>query len=373
MATDAKTPGEERELTDESLRTERDNADGGQIERQATRDKDADRVIHEAREQADEVLDAARERANQQLEQNGPVNAGAVAIAAERVLADETLQLERSRADEALQRDRDQRTRALSRLLPLERELTDLHLLTERARSDEALAHRDDFLGIVSHDLRNLLSGIVMSAGVLAVETPEGEDRKRIDEGTKIILRYAARMNRLIGDLVDVVGIDAGKLAINAIRGDCVTLIAEAVDTFRDAAARKDIVLETEMGETPLLAEFDRDRMLQVFANLISNSIKFTPSGGSISVSGERTGDKVSFCVRDTGLGIPSDMLEVIFERFWQKGKDDRRGFGLGLYIAKCVVEAHGGRIWAESQEGKGSQLRFTLPVGAGGRPPAGV
>ena len=105
--------------------------------------------------------------------------------------------------------------------------------------------------------------------------------------------------------------------------------------------------------------------MLQVLANLIANSIKFTPKGGSIRVSCERVGESLEFCVEDTGEGIPAAMLEAIFERFWQVGKNDRRGLGLGLYISRCIVEAHGGNIRAESNPGQGTRMRFTIPVDA--------
>jgi signal transduction histidine kinase len=97
--------------------------------------------------------------------------------------------------------------------------------------------------------------------------------------------------------------------------------------------------------------------------DLITNSIKFTASGGSIVLRAERARDQLRFSIRDTGSGIPADKLEAIFERFWQVGKNDRRGVGLGLYISRCIVEAHGGRIWAESTLGVGSTLCFTLPV----------
>jgi signal transduction histidine kinase len=103
--------------------------------------------------------------------------------------------------------------------------------------------------------------------------------------------------------------------------------------------------------------------MLQVLANLLSNSIKFTARGGNITVSCVDNGGGLQFCVSDTGSGIPQEMLESVFERFWQVGKNDRRGLGLGLYISKCIVEAHGGRIWTESTLGVGSRFYFTLPI----------
>ena len=361
MSTDSKMPSSERDQTDESLRVEREKTDQVLADRQVA-EEDSDQVVHQARESADAVLTAARAKADQQLNQTSAVVARATLVK-ERVLEDEALQDERASADENLRREREENARVLSRLLPLEREKTDRFLLTERVRSDDALSNRDNFLGIVSHDLRNLLGGIVISAGLISEKATEDEGGKQTLTETARIQRYAARMNRLIGDLVDVASIDTGKLAVTPAPGDAARLIAEAVDTFLAAASAKGISLQAETGEDPLPAEFDHDRMLQVLANLISNAIKFTSEGGSVRVRGERTGDEVRVCISDTGLGIPATMLEAIFERFWQVGKDDRRGIGLGLYISRFILEAHSGRIWAESKLGEGSTFYFTLPI----------
>jgi signal transduction histidine kinase len=105
--------------------------------------------------------------------------------------------------------------------------------------------------------------------------------------------------------------------------------------------------------------------MLQVLANLITNAIKFTARGGAITVRGERAGDDFRLSVDDTGCGIPGNVLDAVFERFWQVGTNDRRGLGLGLYISKCIVEAHGGRIWADSRLGEGSVFHVTIPAAA--------
>lgn len=364
MAIDDMKPSSERDQTDESLRQEREKTDQALADRQAA-EEDSDQVVQDARESADAVLTAARAKADQRSNQASPVVAHATLVK-ERVLEDEALQDERASADESLRREREENARVLSRLLPLEREKTDRFLLTERARSDDALSNRDNFLSIVSHDLRNLLGGIVISAGLISEKANEDEDGKQTLAETRRIQRYAARMNRLIGDLVDVASIDSGKLAVIPAPGDAARLIAEAVDTFQAAASAKGISLQAETGEHPLWAEFDHDRMLQVLANLISNAIKFTSGGGSVRVGGECTGDEVLVCISDTGLGIPDTMLEAIFERFWQVGEDDRRGIGLGLYISRFILEAHGGRIWAESKLGKGSRFCFTLPVDSG-------
>lgn len=355
MATDSTKPSPERAQTDESLRTEREEADKALLEIQAV-EKSADQVIDRARENADAVVSAARDEADAR-------QAPRPSITGERAHADEVLRDERAAADEALQHERDEAAHVMSRLLPLERNKTDRHLLTERARADFAVSNRDDFLGIVSHDLRNLLGGIVMSATLLSDSAPADEHGQQTLVGTQRIQRYAARMNRLIGDLVDVASIDAGKLTMAPARGDATLLITEAVDTFRAAASAKSVTLEKEVFERPLPAQFDHDRMLQVFANLITNSIKFTPpEGGKIWLHCERGANEIRFSIRDSGSGIPGDMLEAVFERFWQLGKNDRRGLGLGLYISKCIVEAHGGRIWAESTLGAGSTFWFTLP-----------
>ncbi len=352
----------ERDQTDESLRVEREKTDRALAERQAA-EEDSDLVVHRSRDSADAVLTEARAKADQRLDEDLPQVENRATLAEERLREDEALQVERASADEILRRERQENARVLSRLLPLEREKTDRFLLTERARSDDALANRDNFLGLVSHDLRNLLGGIVLNAELLSARASEDDGGRQTLVATERIQRYAARMNRLIGDLVDVASIDAGKLAVTPASGDVAALIGEAVETFQAAASAKGISLQVEMAERPLLAELDHDRMLQVLANLIANAIKFTSEGGRIRIHGERAGDELLVSVSDTGSGIPGNLLEAIFERFWQVGKNDRRGVGLGLFISRSIVENHGGRIWAESTPGEGSRFCFTLPT----------
>jgi signal transduction histidine kinase len=358
------TGSPERQQTDLSLRTEREKTDRALAERQAAIDETADATVQKARVVADAVLSAARDQADQRLDHAAQPDTVHDTLVQQRQAEDEALQTERAAADASLRSERRANARTLASLLPLEREKTDRYLLTERSRSDDELAHRDDFLGIVSHDLRNLLGGVVMDAELLSRLTTADEHRKMVVAATARIQRYAARMNRLVGDLVDVASMDAGKLAMTTAPEDAVALMAEAVEMFKAAAAGKGLELVLEGGERPLLAEFDRDRVLQVLANLITNAIKFTSPGGSIRLRGEQSGagEEVRMFVRDSGAGIADDMLEVIFDRFWQVGKNDRSGLGLGLYISRSIVEAHGGRIWAESTPGAGSTLCFTLP-----------
>ena len=191
---------------------------------------------------------------------------------------------------------------------------------------------------MVSYDLRDLLNGIVVSSQFLAQKLGKHSDSEPLLIETARIERYGARMNRLIGDLVDVASIDSDKLAMRAASGDVASLVAEAVDALQASASAKSISFEVQHAQGPFAAEFDHDRMLQVLANLIAYSIKFTPKGGSIRVQCKSVGESVEFCVQDTGEGIPVAMLEAVFERFWQVNKKDCRGMGSGLYISRGIV-----------------------------------
>ena len=355
-------PRPERKRTDESLRAERKNTDDALEQARTRTQAAADAVVERARGQADAVLETARDKAGAKLTgtRSGPL--AREALSEQRAGEDEALHDERAAADETLRRERAEDLRALAALLPLERQNTDRYLLTERARSDEAVSHRDDFLGIVSHDLRNLLAGIAASARLLAHNYGDSEAGKDAVSTVERIQRYAARMNGLIGDLIDVASIDAGKLAVRPSAVNAAELIAEAVDAFAHAAQAKGVSLQYERTEGALPATLDQNRVLQVLANLITNAVKFTDPGGAVTVRAAHTVDSLCVCVLDTGIGIPEHMLESVFERFWQAGKNDRRGVGLGLYISKCIVEAHGGRIWAESKVGAGSAFHFTIP-----------
>lgn len=348
----------ERAKTDESLRVEREKTDQALVDRQVAVDENADQTVEQARSVADAVVATARVTADELLSAGGEEHVlPDTALAEQRAAEDDALQGARADADEALRQQREENGRILAALLPLERQKTDRYLLTERARADDAVAHRDDFLGIVTHDLRDLLSGIVLSAALLPDSASEPNGTKQR------IQRYAARMNRLIGDLVDVASIDAGQLKVVPALADWSALIEEVAALFQPLASAQGITLEIALAERSLAMRFDHDRMLQVLANLIANSLKFTPRGGRIRVEAERGTNELRCAVHDTGSGIPACMLEAIFQRFWQVRSNDRRGVGLGLYITQCIVEAHRGRIWAESSEGVGSTLRFTLPI----------
>jgi signal transduction histidine kinase len=362
MGTGASKKSPERTHTDESLHTERVDRDDAMASLVAAAEDDADEIVAHARALADAIVRKTRFKEDQR-NPSPTTEGGRAAVVKQRGLEDAVIQEERAGADEALRRQREKHTRILMALLPLEREKTDRHLLTERIRADAAVTNRDDFLGIVSHDLRDLLAALVGAATLISKRAPQTADGEETRAGAERIHRYVARMNRLIGDLVDVASIDAGKLSVSPVRGDLALLIAEAVDMFQVSAQANELTLDMEVTHRPLMASFDHERMLQVLANLITNAIKFTPPGGTIRVSGNPLADSVQLSVRDTGVGIPLHMTEAIFERFRQVAENDRRGLGLGLYISKCLVEAQSGRMWAESQTGEGAAIHVSLPM----------
>ena len=304
-------------------------------------------------------LASARAKTDRLSAVSSPGTAIPKILKGERVREDQVLQEERANADEVLREERAEHLALLSR----EREETDKDLTHERELSDDALATRDDFLGIVSHDLRNMLNAMLGSAALIEKGAMQRDLVEQVVTHARRIQRSGARMNRLIGDLVDVASIEAGVLAVTREVGDPATVVTEAVDTFQVQAAAAGVSLAAEIVPPPTLAEFDSARILQVLTNLLSNAIKFTPAHGTIVVHVERFGDEIRFAVSDSGVGIATDQLEAVFVRFLQVTENDRRGVGLGLYISKAIVQGHGGRIWADSKIGGGSTFCFTLPI----------
>lgn len=365
------TPRFQREQTDESLRKERNRPDEAMAAKRKFTQDMADDIVERAREQADEVLHSAREKADEKLQLEAETVTSSQETAhqvvnQERVEEDQALMQERASADSNLRWERKEQARILASLLPMEREKTDRYLLTEREHSDDAVAHRDDFLGMVSHDLRDLLSGIALHAHLLSKQASDSDEGKRTVVWMNRIERYVARMNRLIGDLVDVASIDAGKFAVHPQPGDLAELISEAVASFQPLAHEKGISLTSAHSGTPSAAMFDRERVLQVIANLISNAMRFTPESGEITLDAGRMGEDFRVSLFDTGVGIAPEAREAIFQRYGQAGGNAHKGLGMGLYISRCIVDAQGGRIWADANPaGTGSVFHFTIPVAA--------
>jgi PAS domain S-box-containing protein len=235
----------------------------------------------------------------------------------------------------------------------------------ERARlyaeAQQAIRARDDVLSIVSHDLRNPLSVIGMCAsGIEDVLSPPNAD---VSEMLATIQSSADWMNRLIEDLLDVTRVEAGRLQLHRQPEDLVRVIAEALTLLEPAAAEKSIVLREEIPDHLPQASVDAARIIQVLQNLVSNAVKFTSPGGEVAIFATAQNGEAVIGVRDTGTGIPAEDLPRLFDRFWQAAGARRGGAGLGLAIAKGIVEAHGGRIWVESDVGRGSTFTFALPV----------
>ena len=357
MPIDRAEPTTEREQTDESLRLEREKVDDALIEILAAIDETADAVISRARERADEVVARARSESDRKSGVPFPTKT----LARERSAEDMSVVRERATADEALRWER----AAQTALLDIEREETDKDLSTERARYDRALATRDEFLGIVSHDLRNLLNGVVGFASLIEQGISSHQEEATLLTYAQRIRRSGARMDRLIGDLVDVASIEAGMLAVTPVVVDPASVVNEAVATFQSQALAHSVSVVASISGSAKDVLFDPARILQVLTNLLSNAIKFTGTGGAVVVSVDNVQDEIRFSVKDTGVGIPAEKLTAVFERYKQIHTNDRRGVGLGLYISKCIVQGHGGRIWAESEAGKGSTFYFTLPMQA--------
>ncbi len=233
--------------------------------------------------------------------------------------------------------------------------------LYELAR--RATRERDDLLAAVSHDLGNPLSAILINLAVLQERLGPSERR------LAAIQRSADQMVELLGDLLDTVSADAGHLSVAARGLRPESLIADAVEATSPLAESKGVRLAGELPTSLPAVLADAARIQQVFANLLSNAVKFTPQGGSITVRAERCADDVRFSVTDTGPGVAEADLPHVFDRFWQVRGTAHLGRGLGLFIARGIVELHGGKLWAESQAGLGTTFFFTLPTIEAGHP----
>jgi len=229
-----------------------------------------------------------------------------------------------------------------------------------RLEAERASRTREDVLAVVSHDLRNPLNSIAISAEVmrhLAAGVPA------LTKQIEGIDRSAARMGQLINDLLDVAVIDTGRLSLMRRSCSAAAIVRDALDSISPIAAAKSIELRSEAADG-LDVDCDRDRVLQVLSNLLGNACKHTAAGGAIRLDVAAVDDVAQFVVSDTGAGIAPEHLPHVFDRYWQARRADRQGIGLGLSIAKGIVEAHGGRIWATSAPGQGSSFFFTLPIG---------
>jgi signal transduction histidine kinase len=245
-------------------------------------------------------------------------------------------------------------------------------LALERAnhyeRAQRAVEAREELLRIVAHDLRNPLGAIAMTAtvmhqGVLPQGAPPGWERY-----ADIILRNTGQMKRLIRDLLHASRIEAGQLMVELDSYRLDDMLEHALEASQPQAGSRKLELHLASEAADIRVRCDRERMLQVLGNLIGNAIKYTPEHGQIVLRASHRGNEVVIAVEDTGTGIHPDHLAHIFTRYWQATDQTRHkeGVGLGLFIAKALVEAQDGRIWVDSAPGEGSTFFFTVPVDPG-------
>jgi PAS domain S-box-containing protein len=225
----------------------------------------------------------------------------------------------------------------------------------------ESMRLRDEVLRVVAHDLRNPLSTIALSADALEKRVPE-DDRSDQRKMLAVIQLSVERADRLIQDLLDVARIEVDRLPLEKDWAETKELVCDAVDLHRTQAVEHGVRIEHQLPDRLPRIYVDRDRIQQVFSNLIGNAIKFTPAGGAVTVRVEPREGEIRFDVTDTGPGIRREDRQHLFHMFW-RGGDAKEGVGLGLVIARGIVEAHGGRIEVETEEGRGSTFSFTLPT----------
>ncbi len=220
---------------------------------------------------------------------------------------------------------------------------------------------KSDFLAIASHELRTPLGVILGFAGFLREEADE-DAREQLDA----VLNAATQLRGLIDDMMNLTYLETGAAELELVEFNLQSLVIQVVNKLCPLAEAKNQHVRQNLPETNLYVKADQAKISMVLTNLLSNAIKFTPPGGRIEVMVRPQTGMVAVSVADTGRGIPADKLERIFDRFYQVDSHMTRqheGMGLGLSIAKGMVELHGGRIWAESVEGQGSRFTFTLPI----------
>jgi chemotaxis family two-component system sensor kinase Cph1 len=238
---------------------------------------------------------------------------------------------------------------------------------TTHEAAETILAKRDRMIAIFGHDLRGLLNALTVNAELLV------RKEKAADvESARNVRRTIGRMAQLITSLLDSVRLNANRLTVVPRPLDAAELLREAVEIFRPLARVKALSMTLSIPKRPLQASADHGRIFQVISNLLSNAIKFSSVKGKITVQATTSGHEVQVAVRDDGPGIPERDLDRVFEGYCQLQDSDDRGLGLGLYISRAIIQAHGGKIWATSRPGAGSTFYFTVPRSESEPEPAG-
>jgi len=228
---------------------------------------------------------------------------------------------------------------------------------------ESASRHKSDFLANMSHELRTPLNAIIGFSEVL-VERMFGDINAKQKEYLQDILSSGRHLLSLINDILDISKVEAGRMELQPAPTDLRFVLQNSVSLVRERATRQGISLDLDVDGTVGTIAADERRVKQILFNLLSNALKFTPAGGRVILTATGIGDAVRISVRDTGIGIKLEDQDRIFEEFQQAGPGKAvEGTGLGLALAKRFVEMHGGRIWVDSDVGKGSSFTFTLPL----------
>lgn len=232
-------------------------------------------------------------------------------------------------------------------------------------RADEAIAAREQMLAIVSHDIKNPLSAIQLEAqGLIKASALKEKDpfAAEVRAQGERILKITHRLKTLISDLLDRNKEEDGLTKLHLSEGDPVHLLLEVLDNCRPLITQKEVRVKTHIPDAPLLVSMDRNKMFQVFCNLLTNAIRFAPRGGEITFGIKEGDEKLQFWVQDNGPGLIPEMAEKIFEKYWSGRKEADPGAGLGLFICKSIVEAHGGHIEASNGKEGGAIFHFSIP-----------
>jgi signal transduction histidine kinase len=235
-------------------------------------------------------------------------------------------------------------------------------LHTQYQDVERAKRARENTLAIVSHDLRSPLSAVLLGIGYVRRAASEGKTLQSVAGALDAIHRSADSMKQLVDDLLDAAKIEAGRFSIEPARQSLLPILEDAVLAGRLAADAKRVRIELELAQGEHVVHCDRQRLTQVLANLIGNAVKFSPEGALIEVRLGAHGEWLRIDVQDEGPGIAPEDLPHVFERYWQASGTAQLGTGLGLFIAKTIVESHGGRISVDSQPGQGSRFSLHLP-----------
>jgi signal transduction histidine kinase len=381
-----KSIAEKRENTDVSLDAERASANDVADKAAARARRLADDLVERERLLVDERLRKFRDSADIVLARERRASTAPFGVVApERTMADKAtmgerenndaiVEYERRRSDDAVKAQREEqvadpaeqaRRADTDEKLGAERLRVD-HAVTFLGNTEEALSlakkeidRRSNVLAMVAHELRNPLAVISMNVDFMAERLVDPEVREPAME----VQRSVARMTRLLQDLLDLARIEAGTIRILKQPFDVGALSSEILAAYEPVFATRGVGFTCEPRAPGIVVNFDHDRIVQVLSNLLSNAMKATPPGGAVSLCTRRRADDIEFAVEDTGAGIAAHALPHVFNRFWQGSSEPGTGLGLGLYICEKIVAAHAGRIWVESELGRGTTFRFTLPV----------